>query len=518
MSSPIHVRALALAFGLSAGVALAAQPTSSPRLHHTAPFLGSTLTLSVDGAPAFASVDLYFNTEAGTFATPYGTLELKRSGCQVLATGTADASGLWSYDLAVPLDPALAETGAHFQAIVTDSAAPSGRVLTDPFHGRYLGPRVYAGHDSGMYIVSALTDGILANVPFASISSGVRHEGKPVFDADFVQGAVMSTPRELLFFDPYFAGVLGTVPFANDCSRILVTDGARRTAYVLELAAGATPPRLHAIDLATHAETSYLDLPYSVEGLWCAGEPGVDVYVAEHDSSGTAIRRIGLDPLADLGSVHVGGTVSTMFQDLFYSSGVLVVSTLGVSGFDILGSLTRCEVAPSGLEANAFDLGRIQLKPLAAVPAVGRALAGFSPTWTGPAGSLTEFKLHSIRGPTFVPYAPTGPDFFVRDVAVDGTLAWILAAGDDDNQCPRIYKLDMADYHWTVYPFVWCLSGVNEIEMLHDALARKVWVPTPGNVSMAVRPSITVVDDLHGTSTKIRLADDVRVLHAVPLP
>jgi hypothetical protein len=165
-----------------------------------------------------------------------------------------------------------------------------------------------------------------------------------------------------------------------------------------------------------------------------------------------------------------------------------------------------------------FELGRNQLTRMGAVPAVGRVLAGISATWTGPTGALTEFKLHSIRGPTFVPYAPTGPDFYLRDVADDGTAAWLLAAGDDDDNCPGLYRLDMAGYQWTAYPFVWCELALNDLELLHDALVRKVWVPTPSNAWMHVRPLITVVDDLHGTSTRIHVADDVTALRAVPLP
>jgi hypothetical protein len=518
MFSSIRMRAALLAVGLSTTTLFAApQALSTPRLHHTAPFLGHTLTMSVDGAPPFAAVQLLFNTEAGSFATPYGVLELKRNGVHRIASGTTDATGAWSHDFAVPLDPALAESGAHFQAIVADASAPAGMVLSDAFHGRYLGPRVYAGHDAGLYVLSGTSGAIVADVPFASNQGNpvARHEGKPVFDADVGVGAVMSTPKELLFFDPYFAGVIGTIPFVNDCSRILLLDGTKRAVFVLEVGADPVPPRLHAIDLATRTETGFLDLPYPVERFWCAGEPGIDAFVAEHDASGTSVRRLGLAPLADLGSIHVGDAVSSAFRDLAYASGEAFASTIGFVSFQVPGSLTRVRAGSGGLEADVSALGQQQLALLTAVPALDRMLGWQSLTTMGPSGWLSQVKMHSIRAPS--PVEPPVPSaMFLKDIEVDGTTAWILAALDDDG-CPYLYRLDTTTWAWTPTSLYWCFR-TPDAEVLHDALANQVWVANASEPIAGIRPAITVLDVPSGTTLKIRLAQDARVMHAVPLP
>ena len=524
MLSTIQARAAALALFLTATPGFASDLTS-PRLHHTAPYLGRTLTLTVDGAQPLASVELYFNTAPGSFATPYGTLELARRGARRLATGTTDAAGAWSFDLDVPLDPSLAESGAHFQAIVGDASAPAGKVLTDAFHGRYLGSRVYAGHAGGMYVLGAESRSIVARVEYASQAGYpyVRHEGKPVFDPEVTQGVVMSTPRELLFFDPYFGGVLARIPFANDASRVLLAGAAPRTVYVLELASGATPPRIHAIDIASRAETGFLDLPYPVEPMWCAGAPGVDAYVLERSPTEWRVRRIGLEPLADLGSVHVGGPLPPIgnyefgSHDMAFASDELLVSSLGQSSaFEILGSLTRCKVGTAGLEASVVDMGRASAHLLTPVPALDRMLCSQAVTFTGPSGWLSQFRVHSIRGP-----APVEPPFpsalYVEDIAVDGTTAWVLTATSDPGWCPELFRLDLATWTWTDPELYWCIRAEEE-EVLHDPLVNQVWVSSLSDPAARIRPAVTVVDAATMTSQKIRLDRDVLVLHAVPLP
>ena len=521
MLSAVRARAAVVVLGLLAAPAFANQVTS-PRLHHTAPFLGRTLTLTVDGAQPLASVELYFNTQPGSYATPYGTLELQRRGARRLATGTTDAAGAWSFDLVVPLDPSLAESGAHFQAIVRDSSAPAGKVLTDAFHGRYLGSRVYAGHAGGMYVFGAESRSIVARVE-ASGAGSPYVPGKPLFDPEVTQGVVMSTSRELLFFDPYFGGVLARLPFANDASCVLLADAAPRTVYVLELASGATPPRIHAIDLASRSETGFLDLPYPVEPVWCAGAPGVDAYVLERSPTEWRVRRIGLEPLADLGSIHVGGPLPPIGSyelgsfDMAFASDELLVSSLGQSSaFEILGSLTRCKVGAAGLEASVVDMGRASAHLLTPVPALDRMLCSQAVTFTGPSGWLSQFRVHSIRGP-----APVEPPFpsalYIEDIAVDGTTAWVLTATMDPGWCPGLYRLDLTTWTWTDPELYWCIRAREE-EVLHDSLVNQVWVSSLSDPAARIRPAVTVVDAATMTSQKIRLDQDALVLHAVPLP
>lgn len=103
-------------------VPLAAAQTT-PRLEHTAPWLGRDLELALSEAPPFAAVRWLESDARGALPTPYGELELDRSLARVVATGTADANGRLDLTLPNALDPALAETEAHYQALVADPGA-----------------------------------------------------------------------------------------------------------------------------------------------------------------------------------------------------------------------------------------------------------------------------------------------------------------------------------------------------------------------------------------------------------
>jgi hypothetical protein len=78
----------------------------------------------------------------------------------------------------------------------------------------------------------------------------------------------MGGERELVFFDPFFGGVLQRIPFAVGCAATLITDSSRETVFVLE-----TSNRIHAIDFATGSETASFDLPNPVTTLWCEERP-----------------------------------------------------------------------------------------------------------------------------------------------------------------------------------------------------------------------------------------------------
>ena len=529
MSPRILLRSSALALCVLAAAAHAAPQAGVPHLRHvTAPFLGQTLTFQVDGAAPNSPITLYFSPESGSYATPYGPLELRRETLAVLERGTTTASGSWSTHQDLSLERCLAEMPAHFQALVDDPSAPAGKLFTDAVHLRFLGPRVYDGHAGGMCIVSGVTDTVVARVDFGatdgSVAIGARWE--PVFDATFSRGAVMVSGRELQFFDPFFGALQGRLAFASICSPALLTDSDRRTVYVLETAGGSSPARIHAIDLSSGTETAHLDLPNAAEPIWCSGRGGSEVFVAEHEPGGrTAIRWVGIDPLVDRGSTAVGTSVSNSFiaydgtsdavLPFAYAAGQLFVSTCGWSGMYLQGSLSRCIPSASGIGARVTNLGTSILWTLAPVPGGDRLLGGQMYTDWGPAGWMCQVPLHTVGAPTFLPAPPTGSEMYVHDIAADGPVAWIVAEWEWHHS-DILYRLDLGTMTWTVTPHAW-LSGRNDAEVLRDVWNHEVWVSNEKQLG-TLRPGILIVDEEQGTSRHVPFDHFPGMLHAVPLP
>jgi hypothetical protein len=372
-----------------------APKAGTPHLTHSAPFVGRTLTIQVEGAPANATVDLFLSPSAGTCTTPYGDLVLACSDLHEVATGISSATGTWSVDFPVPLDAALAETEQHYQAIVDDPSGPTGRVLSDAIHMRLLGPRMYAGHAGGFDVYSAVDKTIATHVDY---TPGVF--AKPVFDASFSRGAVMSTSRELLFFDPFFGGVQGTIPFATDCSSTLITDASHSTIYVLETG-GDAAARIHAIEFSTGAETSYLDLPNPVGGSWCEGSPGVEMFVGEAELTGQAsIRLIGMNPLADLGSGIVGdptwpcGSPGVLYAGSTVFTQASVPDPWNPPWYD--GLISRSRVVGSEFSTNTVGIGIAYMYIATPVPEAGLVLGAIHSAM-GPGGEIVKIPISPNR-------------------------------------------------------------------------------------------------------------------------
>jgi hypothetical protein len=529
------LRVAALVVSISFAVHAAPQAVSPSLQPVTAPFVGRTLTLRLDGAAASSAVDLYFSHEVGSATTPYGVLELRRNRMLLLGSGVTDSAGVWTFDFPIPLDPAYAERGAHFQALVDEPSAPTGRSFSQAVHARFLGPRVYAGYGTslraGVQILSAVTDTVVASADCAVAGAGYGfpREGKPVFDTAYSSGAVMISERELMLFDPYFGGVRGRVPYASTCARTVFTDAARRTVFVLELAGGSSPARVHAVDIASGAETGALDLPSAVEPIWCQNGAATEVYLAEFEPGGrTAVRRLGLVPLADLGSAPVGIPESRIFRTfdgqqevplpMHFAGGQVFVSTLAsLPGPELQGSLTRCWPAPSGITTDLTHLGPWSIYKLEAVPSVDRLLGGIGATMFGPAFVPIQMPLSAIGPPTTFT-APLGStEFYIHDVEPDGRKAWVVAEWEWQHH-DVLYRLDLQTNTWTQYPHSWFL-GPSDAEVVHDRWNRELWVSNLGiGPPVSIAPEILVVDDLHGTTRHIELQRTARVLHAVPLP
>ena len=499
-----------------------ANSQSPAHLSHGAPFLGHPLTIRIEGAAPSAAIDLLFSPTAGSFDGPYGHLELARGSAQTVATGVALPDGTWSIDFPVPLDAALAEKERHYQALVDDATAPAGRRLSDAIHIRLLGPRMYAGHAGGFDVYNAVDDTVVTHVAFASTTFA-----GPVFDASYSRGAVMSNPRELLFFDPYFGGVQGTVPFASDCSSTLITDPSHSTLYVLEMG-GEAAARIHAVEFSTGVETSYLDLPNPVGGSWCEGSPGVELFVGEVELTGqSSIRRIGMNPLADLGSSIVGDPNTTRggAPGVLYGGGQVLSSSTSTEPDPphfVNGAFSRSRVVGSTITTSTMLLGRAVLTDLAMVPDANRLIAGMQLTLPGPFFAMLQTSLSGNRPWIDLPpgYFPPGhlPPVYAISIVADGTTVWIVGRYDVLEFPSYLYRLDFVTNSWTMYPEAWPRSFPCAAGLVRDALDHELWVASLGSPSFGMRPKITVIDELHGTSRRIPLVHDVQALYAVPIP
>ncbi len=534
-STRAALRTLALAGCLLSMSVPGASQTSTPRLVLTTPpFVGQTLHLELDGALPGTSIQLLFSTEADSTATPFGQLELRRDAAVWMASGITTAAGTWSFAIPIPLATQLAETGAHFQAVVADPAAPGGNVLSAAVHARLLGPRVYAVYGSagsaGMLAVSALTDAIVARVDCRvdHPDFGFPREGKPVFDAVFSRGAAMITDRDLLLFDPYFGATVARIPFNRACARTVFTNPSRTTVYVLELAGPSSPARVHALRLSTGTQIASLDLLNAAEPIWCQGRSGADVFVAEHEPGGrTAVRRIGLEPLVDRGSVAVGLAQSDNFRSyngtqfvalpMLQVGGEVYISTSGSAGSSMLGSLTRIVPGPAGMTTLVTPLGTRLIHRLEAVPAADRLIGGIGATDVGPYFLPCEIPFGSIGQPTTLRPPQLSYEFYVHDIEPDGASAWIVADRTWDGQ-RSLFRLDVSTHAWTTYPYAWTY-GPSDAEVVRDAWNHELWVSNVGvGPPVGILPEILIVDVLHGTSRTIPLDVTAAALQAVPLP
>jgi hypothetical protein len=529
------LQALTLAQGVPPVSPVPAPQAGTPHLAHSAPFVGKTLTIHVDGAPPQARVDLFLSPSAGATATPYGILELARSGLHEVASGITSTAGSWSVDFPIPLDASLAETEQHFQAIVDDPSGPTGRMLSDALHVRLLGSRVYASvgasygfpGSQALEILAGTTESVVAKVEFGT--EGPAYPARPVFDVSYARGAVMSSARELLFFDPFFGGVMQRIEFASDCSAVLILDSAGTTVFVLD--SGSTGNgRIHAIDFATGSETAIFDLPNPIATgwpyggfFWCEGTPGTEAYIAEMDLAGqTSVRRVALEPLADLGSVVVGTSLEDIgFMNMIYAAGQVFASTNEWPNppphYYWNGCVTRCLFGGSANETWLDTFGYAYVSLLAAVPDADRLVMTVHPS-NSPGGGMIQMPLAAAGPIEDVPLPPVGCCFYPRFMNADGKTIWAIVR-DDEDSTSFLFRFDLESMTWSSYLSHWIFDAPGAAELLHDSWNHEYWVAnTPTTTPRTLWPEIRVVDETRSTTRHIRLDRAAFGLYAVPLP
>ncbi|MFN0242900.1 MAG: YncE family protein [Planctomycetota bacterium] len=521
-----------------------AAATAQPSLHHSAPFLGRTLQIRVAGAPANQPAVLLYSPRAAHVATAFGLLEIERHSSHRVALGTTNANGRWTVQLPIPLDAALAEVEAHFQALIDDPSAPAGKVLSRGVHVRLLGTRVYVDSretDGGdpalaeLVIASAVHDAIIATVPLgAAPNIGVV---EPVFSPSFARGAVMASAGELVIFDPFFGAVLDTVPFQGATPRIFLDEDGNR-ALVLELGSASAlpqpiPARLSAVDLATGQVVAQLSLPKPALDRWCLNAARTEAYIAEiedldHDSF---VRRIDLVTWTDLGAIAVGetGVPFQRIDEMLFAAGQVIVTAhpggLDPGGLDPRSSLTRIDLSPwTPVTSVQFDPPHFHIT-MAALPNVDRLIL-FRRTFGLTSQGFFRTTPLSATGPIIdLPVPPEWNDRVIAHVLEpeeDGL--WVLdRAGDillqEATEPGRLYFVDLVTNAWTMFPHEWGNVGPSDIEVVHDALANKLVLSTRSTSAPGSTPGeLYVFDRATQTVQHVPLAHSGFAATVVPVP
>jgi len=519
-------------YAVAMALALAAQgPAQVPTLDHGPPFIGSTLDLVVDGAPPGAKVTYLHSPNAGSLSTPYGTLELERSSAARIGSLHVDANGHGVLQIALPLDPALVQTEAHYQALVEDPSAPANAVLTGSVSLRFLGPRVYVGTrgrsagpngplTGALEMIDASSDTLVGRIDYSGPVPAGEGRAEPVFSANYARGAVMASPSELVLFDPFFGATIGVLA-CDGASRTLLAspDGSR--AHVLETSVGGGA-RIRSVDLAQGQVVAEVVLPVETTSLWCLDEVSNTAFVTELSMVGeTRVRTVDLDSGTFSGATIVGGAGSTIFRDLLVADGQLFAATRTTDvGTDFEGRLSRTTLplASSTIQTTAFY--RQEVNQLAPVAALNLLLAFFMDPII-PHGALRKTRLSgSASWPGCgLPWVY----LHVDGLAVDGTSVWVIdSAGNEPpggGEPGQLYELKPRTNTWTTYPRSWPFEGPTSVVVLADGLVHKVYVTAPGQDSpINIAPELLSIDLSNSAEASVTIGWAPESLRVIPLP
>jgi hypothetical protein len=507
---------------LLALAALATAPTQ-PTLEHSAPFLGHTLVIDVDSAPALQTVVLLYSPRAGHTPTPFGLFELERPTSQRVAIGMTDALGQASFSLPIPANASLAENEAHFQALIDDPAAIEGKVFSEGVHVRLLGTRIYTGlKRSEIEIVSPICNRSIARVIF---DLSLWENGSAVFSDDYSVGAVMTRRIDgsgptLLRFDPFFGAVLGRLDFGG-ASTTLLGDLSGQRAFVLE-----NSGRISAVDLTTGGIVGHLDLPNPVTGLWCSNSRLTEAFVVERvgTEGRPAVRRVDLDTLTDMGSFVVadddaGQTITSL---VFANKTVFVTSEwYQFQPLAARGALTRIDLSQSQPVVTVqWDEGFRPLRSAASASADRLVVIAQSPS--DQSAGVPYHHLTSLSQPTpFVnagppPFHPTPGMSVATHLVTRDAVAWTLGRDVDDGDAAVLFRLNMGDLSWWWYPRAW-IDIQPDLAIARDEFVDELYVSLSRCFSVP-QPEILVLEQPSLAERHIPLARDPLTMHTVTVP
>lgn len=470
---------------LSSGALLAAQAT----LSHSAPFLGANLQLAIDGAPPGAHVRLFLSPNPASIATPWGTLEIDRNSVSIVGGGFADALGHWSITTQLPSAPAAAETPMHFQALVTPPSTGTAAQLSEAAHLRILGSRAYVacsgeaalptGTANGGVAIVSLTNGeLVATVDFGGVTEHIwdDFDAAPVFDASFSRGAVMTSPTDLLVFDPFFGGVIQHLAFAS-ASRKLHTSADGSLLYVLDGVANAGQPGVHVIDFASLQPSGFAPLPAgSYGGDWVHLAAHSIAYVAR-SSSGvqTFVERVDLAAQQHTGAVLVGTPLTTFLGPMAIAGDLAVISSHDGFWPPGSGALTRVTETSNGPAAVVTPESKVE--QLLALESSG-TVALWTPSGFGPFGALRLQRLPML---TTTLYAGPPLGGLVELMAPSATGMWVIS----DNfgfvsGGLHLFHYDVFNAQWSDVLLNWWFDWPGAMAGVADSAGERVCVAADG--------------------------------------
>lgn len=517
--------------------------TALPTLQHTESFIGSTMTVSLINAPADSGVVLFYSPVARRRQTPFGRLELDRTFLSVVDFGVTGPDGAYDYVVEIPGDVALAETEAHYQALVTGSAYPHGAILSQGTHMRLAGPRVYAtwlgdpvvpavpdsGENAGLAIVSALDGDVVAEVDLGPWDDQLRvlGKGRPVFCPVCTLGAIVARSDELTVFDPHFGGVVGTVPFEHPSRTIsLHPDGLY--AFVLETGYRTRPEvdgpaTLHKVSLCGLTSDEQLELPFTAPGPWVTNPAGTQAYIAELGEGGrTAVRLVDLVAFEDLGAVDVGGPDSERFSDMKYAFGRVFVSTRSPDGYiEAHGELSRVRNVGGALEVDVST--NWEAIPLICPVPAANTLVAFDFQFFIPSGHLRTMRpgdLHTQNN-LLLPWVYLHCDAMV---AQDAGM-WIVDRSQNEPPSAtdpgRLYHYGFGGSGWSQHPTEYFFVGPVAIDLVRDAYVDRIVLATHGvDPPVDIDPALVLIDKSVEPAVELSIPFGARpdVLHGVPVP
>jgi hypothetical protein len=500
---------------------LAAVPTAAsaqvPSLSHTAPQLGNPLSIELAGAAPGASVRLFFSSTEASTVTPYGTLELERSGLTLIASGPADPQGHFVHQQNVPPDPALAETWGHYQALVQDASAANGWVLSQAAHLRYLGTRLYETslgtqfegqvHPAELRVVSLPQAQTLGGIPLADrplpwFLPGLKgDDGEPVFSADLALGAVVPFGDRLIVFDNFSLSTRAVIPLRGaSLTAVEGLDG--RSAVVLE--AGAA--RIVWVDLATATVTESLNLPWPVSELWTVLPGAREAWISEEapGQSRPALRRVDLEQRVVLESVAVGWPPGCDLKRIDSGPNVVLAASLFSEVYSTkkdpfqlwtgtsLSAVDRSSTSPSVTFAWLGDVSP------PAMQVIGDFVALATHWWWGPGSEALQISplddplaLRALPPP---PSYYTGSDIEYRAFEWDGDGFWALhPCCDWDGGWGAILRFSFQTQQWA--EFGTFNQGTYALALARDEFTHQVAVAVDGiPCSGCPTPSIELLE------------------------
>ncbi len=344
---------LASAFGTAA--------VAAPDLEYTAPYLGATLSVDVEGAVPGSTAALFFSPQQVEIVVPQGTLELNPAQLINLGSATVAGDGSTTFTLTLPTSTNLAEARIHLQAYVASGIG----VLSEAIHARLLGDRVYIGQRAAAFGVSDQTlvysdtrAEEVFSVEYVGASGAV---GAPVFSANRALGAFALESSGVRVFDNVEGGVVASAGSATTHERLFVhPDGASFFEKSLD--------QITRVAFETGAVLDVVAIPgpTSLAYGWVVNSDATEAFVETRVGLRPALRHLDLVSGTDLGLLTLGAADHSVLSQLEFEGGLVLASTWGPGA--ARATLTQLDVSAQPSTAILSDVGLARVDGFLAFP------------------------------------------------------------------------------------------------------------------------------------------------------